>query len=602
MSKGSRAVSSSETAILNAVSVRSARDRRRSSLPLRHATLLLCTVVAMGCGGNVVTPTSGDAGVDAAATPDAVIPVDLGVTLVDAVVAPDRPVAPDVVALPDVVPVPDVPPPVDVITNPTGLPDGEPCAADSECRSGACAHGEGLVSACAPACRRDADCASLGVSYRCAVDRAPARTRLVCAEPERGGADWLQPCRANSDCRSALCVDGTCRGACATDADCAGGLTCGTVTVNGAALSLCRVAPITGVTVERFVLREEAFGVDTGTSELRALIPADAVSATWTTQDVEGRELFAAVARLVSPANNVVVDLRSWNLVREQPLRTIPARYGYNAAMVSANDTLTLTPGVWRSQHLLFNDRSSGTAVAERRLRAGLIIKRAPGGLAANGWTLRVQLILTGLRDVTRASAPTNPRLQAAVATMQRLYRAVGVNVVVNGYDEFNPASAARFSVIDSRAELQELLAQASYRESILPIYLVRGISTSAGLEGAIGVAGGIPGPPGTFSTGQSGVVVGWETTLGRTDVLPLTMAHETGHYLGLFHTRERLAPCATVTQTDCSGWGGADAITDTPNDDAAAARYLMYWQAVGGNELLSPGQGLVLRRSALVY
>jgi hypothetical protein len=554
-----------------------------------------------------VTPTQSEAGVDAPAAIDVAVAPDV-VTARDVVTAPDVVAPPDVVVPRDVVTAPDVVVPRDVVTAPdvvvipTGLPDGEPCMRDNQCRSGACVHGEGLVNACAPACRRDADCAALGASFRCAVDRATDRTRLVCAEPDRGGADWLQACRMNSDCRTALCVDGTCRGACVTNDDCAAGLTCGAVMEGGASLSLCRVAPITGVTVERFTIREETSAVDTGTGELRALIPADAVSATWTTQDIEGRELFAAVGRLVSPANNVVVDLRTWTLTREQPLRTIPARYQFNAAMVSANDTLQLTPGVWRSQHLLFNDRSNGTAVGERRLRAGLIVKRAPGGVAANGWTLRVQIILAGLRDITRATAPTNARLQAAIATMQRLYRAVGVNVAVNGYDEFNGATATRFSVIDSRTELQELFAQANYRENLLPIYVVRGISTAAGLEGAIGVAGGIPGPAGIFSTGQSGVVVGWETTLGRTDALPLTMAHESGHYLGLFHTRERLDPCATASQTNCAGWGSVDAITDTPTPDNEAARYMMYWQAIGGNDLISPGQGLVMRRSPLVY
>ncbi len=185
---------------------------------------------------------------------------------------------------------------------------------------------------------------------------------------------------------------------------------------------------------------------------------------------------------------------------------------------------------------------------------------------------------------------------------MQRLYRAVGVNVAVNGYDEFNGATATRFSVIDSRAELREFFTQANYRDNLLLIYLVRGISTTAGLEGAIGIAGGIPGPPGIYSTGQSGVAVGWETTQGRTDSLALTMTHETGHYLGLFHTRERLEPCVTATQQNCSAWGAVDALADTPADDTGAMRYVMYWQAVGGNDLISPRQGLVMRRSPLVY
>jgi hypothetical protein len=53
---------------------------------------------------------------------------------------------------------------------------------------------------------------------------------------------------------------------------------------------------------------------------------------------------------------------------------------------------------------------------------------------------------------------------------------------------------------------------------------------------------------------------------------------------------------------TNCSPWGGVDAIDDTPNANTLAARYLMYYLAVGGNELLSPTQGLVLRRNPLVH
>jgi len=96
---------------------------------------------------------------------------------------------------------------------------------------------------------------------------------------------------------------------------------------------------------------------------------------------------------------------------------------------------------------------------------------------------------------------------------------------------------------------------------------------------------------------------VGWETTFSpRADQLALTMAHEVGHYLGLFHVRERLPACTTSGQMDCSPWGGVDPIADTPTDETNAARYIMYWLAVGGNELLSPTQGLVWRRNPLVY
>ena len=78
-------------------------------------------------------------------------------------------------------------------------------------------------------------------------------------------------------------------------------------------------------------------------------------------------------------------------------------------------------------------------------------------------------------------------------------------------------------------------------------------------------------------------------------------MAHESGHYLGLSHTRERLAGCTASMTTDCSPWGGVDQIDDTPTPAAQALRYLMYWLAVG-NDLILPTQALVLRRNPLVH
>ena len=74
--------------------------------------------------------------------------------------------------------------------------------------------------------------------------------------------------------------------------------------------------------------------------------------------------------------------------------------------------------------------------------------------------------------------------------------------------------------------------------------------------------------------------------------VAALVIAHETGHYLGLFHTVE-FAPT-----------GGADTydnITDTLDTPAAAQNNLMFG-AVGTSTTLTPGQGFVMRNLAWIH
>ncbi|MEM1026288.1 MAG: hypothetical protein AAGD10_21205 [Myxococcota bacterium] len=120
--------------------------------------------------------------------------------------------------------------------------------------------------------------------------------------------------------------------------------------------------------------------------------------------------------------------------------------------------------------------------------------------------------------------------------------------------------------------------------------------------SGTIGVSSGIPGPAGLHGSGGSGVVMTGEFLGLGTATDPLAgarltgsvMAHEMGHFLGLFHTTE-------------SDGTTTDAIPDSPNcvgqplgPDCPDFTNVMFPSASLAATELSPGQDAVLQSNPL--
>lgn len=110
-------------------------------------------------------------------------------------------------------------------------------------------------------------------------------------------------------------------------------------------------------------------------------------------------------------------------------------------------------------------------------------------------------------------------------------------------------------------------------------------------------LAGGTPGPLGMQGTGASGVAIAADMMVGQAGQLGRTMAHEIGHYLGLFHVHE-------------SDGTSLDPLGDTPrclnapdfeNCNTAAMSNLMHWAKGEGTELTAE-QRTILRRAPILY
>jgi hypothetical protein len=106
------------------------------------------------------------------------------------------------------------------------------------------------------------------------------------------------------------------------------------------------------------------------------------------------------------------------------------------------------------------------------------------------------------------------------------------------------------------------------------------------------GISGGIPGMALARGTTHSGVAVSLAMFAQDPATTAVVMAHESGHFLGLYHTQENRMML-----------GGAaiyDNIADTQDTEAGAGANLMNY-AAGTTTSLSAGQGFVMRNNPLV-
>jgi hypothetical protein len=476
---------------------------------------------------------------------------------------------------------------------------GTPCAIDGECASGICLPAD-LGGVCTIGCAESSDCVEVPFDAAC----APIAGQTICALVPDDGSRIAEACSIDADCQGRACIAGQCTEPCADATDCVTGQICTTVTLAGSSFMGCGYTPpAPGISIEEIDLGEIELGAGAATAFERAY-PSDAVSITLQTRAVSGDPLELAFLTVTSPNGTDIFDVDRI-LMLEDPLeRWLPVDTAESIAMLVPNtspDRLAFIGGRYRWSVAPI-PRMAGDS-GRVRLRSSVLVKRSATGSVASG-TIDLNVHLAGI-GVTAANAPSNTGLQNSLARLDAILSAASIRI---GSVSYFDVSDSRFFTIESTdgpaSELASLFRTSSPRSGrALNVFLVRSIARmDDGSFQALGVAGGIPGPVGIHGTMHSGVVAAYEAA-GSASIVGHILAHEIGHYLGLFHATESVRPCRfdeTPATAMCAPFGGGDTLADTALDDTSN---LMFWSISGGggNTMLSPGQRLVMRLSALV-
>jgi len=322
-------------------------------------------------------------------------------------------------------------------------------------------------------------------------------------------------------------------------------------------------------------------------------VPKDGISFTVIGKGNPGEDYY--IDSVVSPTGNTV------------RVRGTQSSKGVLSVQFPNTPKRSIQPGTYKVTLYMFSgQRSNSTDVQFQVLH-----KQSPQPPTKG--TLDLNLYFVGVPGLTASSAPNHQKFKSLMAKVEGIYKNAGVSFGKITYHDVSKDDADELSVCDlDKGEMERLFKMSkSQSNKALNFFFIREIREKGQNTGTVGIAGGIPGPAYIHGTAGSGVLVTAEAFEQQVQFVAETMAHEGGHYLGLYHLTESTGQMH-------------DPLPDTPEcprevGNRDGKKYLikrslskckgygidnnMFWTGDGkqAQEKLSPHQKFVLMRNPLI-
>jgi len=328
-------------------------------------------------------------------------------------------------------------------------------------------------------------------------------------------------------------------------------------------------------------------------------VPEDAISVSISVSGIEG--VTYSLAQWIGPATTLVQD--GWmNMPDNQgglcftcPIRIAPSQ-GAVASLTPNNPNAIVEAGEHTARIMAFTLEGGfggfgGTPTPASGVVSIKVHAKMQDDLPDTG-VLNLNLHFTGSRGWSAETAPNDAEFQAILTTMAEAYGQVGISLGRIEYFDVDPNFQVIESIDGEDSDLSEMFRLSTQGPpDAVNVFFVNELigPFGAGFGVLLGISGGIPGPILSPGTARSGVAI---ATKEQTDIpasIETTVAHEVGHYLGLFHILE-------------DNFGGLfptvyDPLPDTPEENNTD--WLMHFNGAGIK--LSPWQGIVMRSNPVI-
>lgn len=273
-----------------------------------------------------------------------------------------------------------------------------------------------------------------------------------------------------------------------------------------------------------------------------------------------------------APAGRVIADADRAMLPFPGPYLS-PNRTAWGdvvaTAMLPNNPAVTPAPGTWSARLAVSPPLFEGETV-------DAIVQFEAGPITPRG-RLDLHFHFTGAGNWSADSAPGDADFRRMLNVVTVLLRDAGIDVGETSYTDVPVVTRD----ISAQQDLNRLL-RLSTRGDGVSVFFVGRIEDARGGPMA-GIAGAVPASAGIAESGANGIAISRQLAMDPRE-LAMTVTHEIGHALGLFHTVE-------------SGTPYVDQLADTPEGDASAGN-VMHPTAGAEARRFTAEQGAVMRSS----